>query len=112
MRAAAPLRGQVFHVDLEETGRRFHLVVSNNRRNAHLHNVLTVMITTTPPRSPRPSYVPLTMGLDPFEGWANCDRIGPVQTDELGPVKGALSVPTMRLVDIGLATALSLSRPN
>jgi mRNA interferase MazF len=112
MRVAAPLRGQVFHVDLEETGRHYHLVVSNNRRNAHFDNVLTVMITTTPPRSLRPSYVPLAKGLDPFEGWANCDDIGPMYLDELGPVKGALSVPTMRLVDIGLAAALSLSRPN
>ncbi len=111
MRAAAPLRGQVFHVDLKGTGPHYHLVVSSNRRNAHLHDVITVMITTTPPRSPRPSYVPLAKGLDPFEGWANCDDLGPVYSDKLGPVKGALSVPTMRLVDIGLATALSLLRP-
>lgn len=111
MRVAAPLRGQVFHVDLEGTGRHYHLVVSNNRRNAHLHDVLTVMITTTPPRSPRASYVPLTKGLDPFEGWANCDDLGPVFSADLGPVQGALSAPTMRLVEIGLAVALSLPRP-
>jgi mRNA interferase MazF len=109
-RSPGPLRGQVFHVDLEGTGPHYWLVVSNNQRNAHLDDVLSVMITTTPPRSPRVSYVPLTQGHDPFEGWVKCDDIGPLFRDELGPVRGSLSPGTMRLVDVGLAFALSLPR--
>jgi mRNA interferase MazF len=109
-RAPAPLRGQVFHVDSAPEGPHFWLVVSNNRRNAHLSDVLTVMLTTTPPGSLRASYVPLAKGQDPFEGWVKCDDIGPHYRDELGPVRGALSPDTMRKVDAGLAFALSLPR--
>ena len=109
--SARPLRGQVFHVDLDGIGPHYWLVVSNNQRNAHLDDVLVVMITTTPPRSPRISYVPLTTGQDRFEGWVKCDDIGPLFTDELGPVKGSLSPSAMRLVEPGLGFALNLPRP-
>lgn len=105
-----PLRGQVFHVDAQGAGRHYWLIVSNNKRNANLSDVLAVQLTTTAPRSPRTSYVPLAKGRDPFEGWVKCDGIGPVLSDRLGPVKGALSPDTMRRVDAGLAFALNLPR--
>jgi mRNA-degrading endonuclease toxin of MazEF toxin-antitoxin module len=108
--ASGPLRGQVFHVDVEGAGPHHWLVVSNNQRNAHLHDVLVVQLTTRPPRSPRPSHVPLVKGQDPFEGWVKCDDIGPILRGDLGPVKGALSPATMRRVDAGLAFALNLPR--
>ncbi|HEX9031636.1 MAG TPA: type II toxin-antitoxin system PemK/MazF family toxin [Streptosporangiaceae bacterium] len=108
---AVPLRGQVFHVDLPVIGPHYWLVVSNNRRNEHFEEVITVILTTTAPKSARPSCVPLVRNRDRFEGWVDCDDIGPLNKDELGPVKGSLSPPTMRLVDIGLAFALSLPRP-
>jgi mRNA interferase MazF len=108
-RLTGPLRGQVFHVDIEGIGPHYYLVVSNNERNAHLGDVLAVMLTTTSPSVHRPSYVPLVRGPDPFEGWAKCDDLGPLYRDELGPVKGALSPGTMRRVNVGLAAALSLS---
>ncbi len=111
MRPTGPWRGQVFHADIEGIGPHFWLVVSNNSRNAHLLDVLTVMITSTPPRTPRPSYVPLTKEQDYFEGWVKCDDIGSLRKDALGPANGSISRPTMRLVDIGLAYALSLPRP-
>jgi mRNA interferase MazF len=108
---SGPLRGQVFHADVSGIGPHYWLVVSNNGRNAHLADVLTVMLTTTAPRSPRMSYVPLAKGQDPFDGWVKCDDIGPLFRDRLGPVRGALSPGTMRRVDIGLAAALNLPRP-
>lgn len=111
MASGGPLRGQVFHTDIDGVGPHYWLVVSNNSRNAHLLDVLAVMVTTTPPRSPRPSYVQLSKDLDSFEGWVKCDDIGPLRKDTLGPVKGGISRPTMRLVDIGLAYALGLPRP-
>jgi mRNA interferase MazF len=110
-RLTGPLRGQVFHVDIEGVGPHYYLVVSNNERNAHLGDVLAVMLTTTPPASQRPSYVPLVRGQDSFEGWAKCDRLGPLYRDMLGPVKGALSPGTMRQINAGLAAALSLPQP-
>jgi mRNA-degrading endonuclease toxin of MazEF toxin-antitoxin module len=108
---AGPLRGQVFHVDVREAGPHYWLVVSNNRRNALLNSVLAALLTSTAPRSPRASYVALANGQDPFEGWVNCDEVGPIRRDRLGPVKGALSPGTMRRVDAGLAYVLSLPRP-
>lgn len=108
---SGPLRGQVFHPDVHGIGPHYWLVVSNNGRNVHLSNVLTVMLTTTAPRSPRISYVPLAKGQDPFEGWVKCDDIGPLYRDQLGPVRGVLSPGTMRRVDLGLAAALNLPRP-
>ena len=111
IRSAGPLRGQVFHADLAGIGPHYWVVVSNNSRNAHLLSVLTLMITTTAPRAPRRSYVPLTKGRDSFEGWVVCDDIGPIRKEVLGRVRGNLSPTTMRLVDIGLAAALSLPRP-
>jgi mRNA interferase MazF len=110
-RSSGPLRGQVFHVDVEGVGPHYWLVISNNQRNAHLHDVLVALLTTTPPRSPRASSVALASGQDPVEGWVNCDDIGPLFRDRLGPVKGALSPGTMRRVDVGLAFALGLPRP-
>jgi mRNA interferase MazF len=107
---SGPLRGQVFHVDIHGAGPHYWLVVSNNKRNANLSDVLAVQLTTTAPRSPRLSYVPLAKGRDPFEGWVKCDGIGPLLRDRLGPVKGALSPDTMRRVDAGLAFALNLPR--
>jgi mRNA interferase MazF len=109
-RQAGPLRGQVFHVDVREAGPHYWLVVSNNRRNALLNSVLAALLTSTAPRSPRASYVPLANGQDPFEGWVNCDEVGPIFRDRLGPARGALSPGTMRQVDAGLAFALSLPR--
>jgi mRNA-degrading endonuclease toxin of MazEF toxin-antitoxin module len=109
-RVPGPLRGQIFHINEEGVGSHYWLVVSNNQRNAHLNQVLTVMLTTTHPRSPRASWVPLAKGQDSFEGWANCDDIGPHYRDELGPARGALSPATMRRVDAGLAFALGLAR--
>jgi mRNA-degrading endonuclease toxin of MazEF toxin-antitoxin module len=106
-----PLRGQIFWISGRHDGPHYWLVVSNNQRNAHLGDVLTVMLTTTPPRSARPGYVALAKGQDPFQGWVKCDDIGRLYRDALGPVKGALSPGTMRRVDAGLAFALSLPRP-
>jgi mRNA interferase MazF len=109
--SSGPLRGQIFHFNDEGAGPHYWLVVSNNQRNAHLRDVLTVMLTTTPPRSPRASCVPLDKGQDSFEGWVNCDDIGPHYRSQLGPVKGALSPATMRRIEAGLAAALGLPAP-
>jgi mRNA interferase MazF len=109
--AGGPLRGQIFHIDEAGVGPDYWLVVSNDQRNAHLRDVLTVLVTTTPPSAPRVSRVRLTAGQDSFEGWADCDDIGPHARAELGPVKGALSSATMRRIEAGLAAALGLPAP-
>jgi len=103
----APIRGQVYFVDVPSAGPHYWLVVSNNLRNAAFTNVLTVMLTTTAPRAPRPSYVALDKR-DKFEGWVACDGITVLHKQELNTPKGALSPETMRAIDAGLAYALGI----
>ena len=102
-----PLRGHIYFADIEEFGPHYWLVVSNNQRNAAYGDVLAVMLTTTAPKLPRPSYVALNTR-DGFEGWIACDDITIVYRNELESLKGALSPETMRAIDAGLSHALGI----
>jgi mRNA interferase MazF len=79
--------------------------VSNNPRNRHTADVLAIRLTTTARRLP--TWVPLSAG-DPLAGYANADNIETLGKDELGDYLGALSVPTMQLINQALAVALAL----
>jgi len=57
-------------------------------------------------KPPIPTVVELTPADGQFVGRVLCDDIGPLYKDELGPPKGALSLATMRRVDLGLRAAL------
>jgi mRNA interferase MazF len=103
----APLRGQIFRVDLGY-GRKPWLVVSNNARNRNLDSVLAARITTTRKHAPLPTVVPLTAA-DPLAGFVLCDDIVQLYRDELATQTGALSPPTIAAVSEGLRIALGLS---
>jgi mRNA interferase MazF len=101
------LRGRVYaavlpHVD----GEKYYLVVSNNRRNGALPQVLAVRLTTTP-KIPRPSVVELGHP-EPFVGRAVCDDIETLWGDEVGRDLGALSAGAMARIGDGLRAALDL----
>jgi mRNA interferase MazF len=81
-------------------------VVSNNRRNNVLPQVLTVRLTTTPKPS-LPSIVELGHP-EAFVGYAVCDDIVEVYESEVIDVIGALSAGAMRAINAGLAAALAL----
>lgn len=102
-----PLRGQVYWCDIGY-GSKPWLVVSNNPRNRHTADVVAIRLTTTARRLP--TWVPLSPN-DPLTGYANADNIETLSKDELGDYIGALSVPTMRLVNNALALALALPHP-
>ncbi len=85
---------------------KLFVVVSNNRRNRALEDVLAVRLTTSS-KPPIPSVVELPRD-EPVHGRACCDDILPLYRDEILSVLGALSVRAMRAIDDGLSAALAL----
>jgi mRNA interferase MazF len=102
----APLRGQIFHVDLGH-GRKRWLVVSNNARNRTLDSVRAARITTSRKHAAIPTVVPLSAA-DPLAGFVLCDDIVQLYHDELAMPAGVLSLPTITAVSEGLRIALGL----
>ena len=105
---AGPLvRGRVYAARLQHIdGEKYFLVVSNNRRNAALPQVVAVRLTT----SPKPA-IPSIVELGPaevFAGRAICDDITEVYVDEVRRDLGALTPAAMAAVNAGLKAALSL----
>lgn len=99
-------RGQVVQADIGLAEPKLFVVVSNNRRNRNLGQVLAARLTTTP--KPRiPSIVPLSHD-DGLSGSVVCDDIVEIYEDEVLGVRGALSPITMRAVNDGLRAALDL----
>lgn len=101
------VRGRVYaaklaHIEAE----KYYLVVSNNRRNQQLPQVLAIRLTTTP--NPQiPSIVELGYP-EPFVGRALCDDIEAIYPDEVTRDMGAISTGAMVRVEAGLRAALSL----
>jgi mRNA interferase MazF len=100
----APLRGQVYRVDLGH-GAKPWLVVSNNSRNRNLDTVIAVRITTTDKHVNLPTVVALSPA-DPLVGFVVVDDLIQLYRDELTSVLGALSVPTRRAVSAAIRVAL------
>lgn len=108
--ATGLLRGRVYRAKLQHIDApKYFLVVSNNRRNEAFDQVLSVRLTTTSPRSPRPAMVELGQG-EPFTGWVSCDDIEVLYPDEVQADLGALTAASMKRVEAGLRAALDLSR--
>jgi mRNA interferase MazF len=99
-------RGQVVLADVNLDEPKLFVVVSNNRRNQRLPQVLAARLTTT--RKPSiPSIVELTHP-EVFVGRVICDDIVEIYENEVLEVRGALSPRAMRAVGVGLAAALDL----
>jgi mRNA interferase MazF len=105
-----PVRSQVFFVDLgEPIGRKPFVIVSNNRRNRRLDTVLGIRIITTNRNTRIETIVPLGRDCGDLVGWALCDDVERLWSDELGQPAGALGPLTMAAVNNGLRVALSLA---
>lgn len=103
------LRGRVYRACLTHIGEdKYFLVVSNDRRNRAFEQVLAVRLTTTKPRDGRPAMVELGAG-ELMTGWASCDDIETVYTDEVRADMGAVTAQTMRRVEAGLRAALGMA---
>lgn len=102
------VRGQVVRADIGLEEPKLLLVVSNNRRNEQLPQVLAVRLTTT--EKPRiPSIIELAHP-EPFAGRVVCDDIVEIYEDEVREIVGALSPAVMRSVNGGLKAALGIPR--
>ncbi len=102
-----PVRGRVYGAVLdEELGEKYYLVVSNNRRNRQLNDVLAVRLTT----SPKPSLDTIVEcgNGDPFVGRILCDDVDAIFKEEITRDLGGISPATMRQVEEGLRAAMAL----
>jgi mRNA interferase MazF len=103
------LRGAVVLADIGlAQGPKPVLVVSDNSRNRRLRSVLTVRLTTTANLPDIPSVVPVAATDHPLVGSVLCDDIIEVYDEDVIKDLGAVCPATMRLVEIGLRSALSL----
>jgi mRNA interferase MazF len=100
------LRSQVVRAEIGLDEPKLFVVVSNNRRNRQLPQVLAVRLTTTD-KPNIPSIVQLGHP-EVFVGAAVCDDIVELYEDEVLGVTGALSVRAMRAIGAGLSAALDL----
>ena len=101
------VRGRVYAAKLEHVpDEKYYLVVSSNRRNRQLPQVLAARLTTTPKRS-RPSVVELDRR-EVFTGRVVCDDIETLWPDEVTRDLGALTPGAMARVEDGLRAALDL----
>lgn len=104
--SVTPIRGQVYRADLGY-GPKPWLIVSNNRRNRLLSDVLAVRITTTDKHAGLPTWVKLGSA-DPFVGYVNADDIQQLGRDELGTLLGAVAPATILAVNDALRLALAI----
>ncbi|WP_291409889.1 type II toxin-antitoxin system PemK/MazF family toxin [Actinophytocola sp.] len=101
-----PVRGQIYRVDIGY-GPKPWLIVSNNRRNRVLSDVLAVRITTTDKHPDLPTWVRL-QGADPLVGYVNADDVQQLGKDELGQLLGSLAPATLMRVNEALRIVLAL----
>lgn len=85
---------------------KLFVVVSNNRRNRNLDQVLAARLTITP-KPAIPSIVALGHE-ERLTGSVGCDDIVEIYEDEVHHVIGALTPATMRAVGDGLRAALDV----
>ena len=102
------LRGRVYSAVLSNVdGEKYFLVVSNNRRNAAMEQVLAVRLTTS--KKPTiPSIVEIPSG-EVFVGRAVCDDIIDIWQSEVRRDLGAFTPETMAQIQHGLKAALGIS---
>lgn len=103
---AAPIRGQVYRADIG-FGAKPWLVVSNNRRNRVLSDVLAARITTTDKHADLPTWVPLSAD-DPLVGHIVADDLERIAREEFGPLLGIVAPATILAVNNALKLALAI----
>ena len=105
MSSAALLRGSVWFADLN-VGEKPVVIVSNNRRNGALDTVLGVRITTAL-KPDIASIVAIPEG-ESLVGRVLCDDILVLSKPRFKRHVGGLSPRAMRMVDVGLKSALAI----
>ncbi|MEO8348210.1 MAG: type II toxin-antitoxin system PemK/MazF family toxin [Acidobacteriota bacterium] len=102
------LRGDVFWAELdpargrEQAGRRPVLVLSHEIFNERSGTVITVAITSEPPRAGFPLTVALESEQLPKKSWVKVSQIRTLSADRLGRRMGRVSFEELDLVIQGL----------
>ncbi|PXX62369.1 mRNA interferase MazF [Nocardia tenerifensis] len=106
MTNSAPVRGQIYRVDVG-CGPKPWLIVSNNRRNRLWPDVLAARITTTTKHALLPTWVELSPA-DPLVGNIVTDDLEQIERADLGPLLGTISPGTVMAVNSALKLALAM----
>jgi mRNA interferase MazF len=102
------VRGRVYSAIFPTVdGEKYYVVVSNNRRNQALDQVLAIRLTTTKKPSIS-SIVEIPRG-EVFVGRAVCDDIVEIWDNEVRRDLGALTPKTMTRIEQGLKAALGIT---
>ena len=102
------MRGRVYSAIFPNVdGEKYYLVVSNNRRNNALDQVLAIRLTTSE-KPPISSIVEIPHG-EVFVGRAVCDDIVEIWKNEVRRDLGALTPRTMTQIEQGLKAALGIA---
>jgi mRNA-degrading endonuclease toxin of MazEF toxin-antitoxin module len=104
------LRGHIWAVDLglPQPGEKFHVILSNNGRNASAYPwVHVVRITARRPPGRLPTDVELP-GDVPYSGWARCDELMPIRKGRLRRQVGTLPRESMARIEEAVRLVLSL----
>jgi mRNA interferase MazF len=102
------VRGRVYSAIFPNVdGEKYYLVVSNNRRNSALNQVLAVRLTTT--KKPSISSIVEIPHGEVFVGRAVCDDIVEIWENEVRRDLGALTPKTMAQIEQGLRAALGIT---
>ncbi|MFI6048320.1 type II toxin-antitoxin system PemK/MazF family toxin [Nocardia sp. NPDC051321] len=106
MTNSAPVRGQIYRADVGY-GPKPWLIVSNNRRNRLLSDVLAARITTTNKHAVLPTWVQLSAA-DPLVGSIVTDDLEQVLRADLGALLGTISPGTVMALNTALKLALAI----
>lgn len=106
MTNSAPVRGQIYRADVGY-GPKPWLIVSNNRRNRLLSDVLAARITTTNKQAVLPTWVQLSSA-DPLVGNIVTDDLEQVLRADLGALLGTISPGTVMALNTALKLALAI----
>ncbi|HEV2371934.1 MAG TPA: type II toxin-antitoxin system PemK/MazF family toxin [Streptosporangiaceae bacterium] len=104
------LRGQIWAVDLglHEPGEKFHVVLSNNGRNASAYPwVHVARITARKPAVPLPTVIELPGDL-PGGGWVKCDELMPLRKERLRRQVGVVPQAHIARIEDAIRLVLGL----
>ena len=105
------VRFQPWDPDREDTIEKYAVILQEGTYFRNYESVCVVLLTTTPPRRPRPTDVLIPPGEHTAEVgvWANCGQVWTIPVDDLMRYTYQLSSGTMNRIDVALTVGLGMA---